>query len=107
MNELPPLQGLRVLRLSREGGVAPLPGLRRPCAIRLADCRPPERETLRQLLDRTLPRAVPEEDAGRGDQRFFLLELVFADAGQALTFSIPEDAAPEALVRIWREGGIA
>ncbi|HLT04945.1 MAG TPA: protealysin inhibitor emfourin [Pseudomonas sp.] len=107
MKPLPPMRRLRVLRLSREGGVAALPGLRRPCAIRLEDCEPPAREALCALLDRALSDAVPEEQAGRGDQRFFQLELLFADQAEELRFSIPEDAAPEALVQLWRDGGLA
>ena len=67
MKPLPPMRRLRVLRLSREGGVAALPGLRRPCAIRLEDCEPPAREALCALLDRALSDAVPEERAGRGE----------------------------------------
>ena len=107
MSQLPSLQALRVVRLSREGGVAALPGLRRPCAIRLEDCPPPQREALRSLLGQALPSAVAPEQAGRGDRRFFLVELVFAEQRESLNFSIPEDVAPDELIRLWRQGGIA
>ena len=104
MNRLPPLHSLRVVRLSREGGVAALPGLRRPCAIHLENCPPSAREALRVLLDQALPCAVAPEQAGRSDRRFFLLELDFAEQ-DALIFSIPEDAAPQDLIQLWRRGG--
>lgn len=106
MSRLPPLQELQALHLSREGGVAALPGLRRPCEIQLDDCPPPERKALRVLLNQTLPCAVAPEQAGSSDRRYFLLELVFAEPGEALSYHIPEDAAPEALVRLWRQGGL-
>lgn len=105
VSDLPSLQDLQWLHLSREGGVAVMPGLRRPCSIQLDECPEPLRETLRGLLDETLPCAVAPEEGGRGDRRYFLLELVFAGQDAPLRLCVPEEAAPAALVQLWRSGG--
>jgi hypothetical protein len=102
MIELPSLRRVSSLYLSREGGVAYLPGRRQRCTIDLADCPPDEREAICQVVKDAAPQAVATEQAGRGDQRYFLIELSFTDdEPEPLSFSVPEQDAPEELLRLW------
>lgn len=102
MIKLPPLQHVMGLKLSREGGLAYLPGRQQRCSIDLVDCPPDERAAICQVVKAAAPQAVAAEQAGRGDQRYFLIELSFTDEGpEPLSFSVPEHAAPEELLRLW------
>lgn len=103
MIELPSLDLVQLVRLTREGGVAYLPGLAQPRRIDMATCPPGVRETVCDALRLAAPKAVPGcADAG-GDQRYFHVEVEFQDAQTArISFDVPEADAPETLVRLWK-----
>ncbi len=103
MIELPSLDLVQLVRLTREGGLAYLPGLSEPRHIDMATCPPGLRQEVCDALQHAAPKAVPAcADAG-GDQRYFHVEVVYegAKTGQ-LSFDVPEADAPETLVRLWK-----
>lgn len=92
------------LRLAREGGLVAAPGLTRPREFALDDCAPAQRQRLAALIEtcRVRTRAQP----GRGDQRFFRLEL-WSDDGPGTAreqIRIDETDAPPELVALWAHG---
>jgi hypothetical protein len=98
-----PLSGLRadaVLELAREGGVAYMPALNGPRRILLAHFDDARRQHICQLINQALPYAEAEANAGRGDQRYFRLEL---RTERTLILIIPEAHVPEELVELWKE----
>jgi len=109
MIQLPPLDQASVVRVTREGGVAYVPGLSRPRSYQLGNCT----EELRQQIGEALQSAVPhaEERGGPGspggDQRFYRVEVVVESAtthsGSSVSFEVPETEAPEALVHLWKD----
>jgi len=108
MIQLPPLDQASVVRVTREGGVAYLPGLSRPRSYQLGNCS----EELRQQIGEALQSAAPhaEESGGPGspggDQRFYRVELVMHNAtahSGSVSFEVPETEAPEALVHLWKD----
>lgn len=101
MIELPPLDLARLVRLSREGGLAYLPALARPRSIDLATCPPGLRQEVCDALQSAAPVAV--ERCGGGDQRYFHVEVRYqGDAVADISFDVPEADAPDALVRLWK-----
>ncbi|MFY1933382.1 protealysin inhibitor emfourin [Achromobacter xylosoxidans] len=106
MIDLPPLEFALRVSLTREGGLAYLPGLARTRSIDLTDCPPGLRQEIGEALRRTAPLATPDCRAQGGDQRYFHVELVFRDPASgdtaSLTFDVPEAQAPDVLVRLWR-----
>ncbi len=108
MIQLPPLNETSVVRVTREGGIAYMPGLARPRSFQLGDCT----EELRQQIDDALQSAVPHADESGatspgGDQRVYRVEVVVesAAAGSSVSFDVPETEAPEALVHLWKDAG--
>jgi hypothetical protein len=108
MIQLPPLSETSVVRVTREGGVAYMPGLARPRSFQLGDCT----EELRKQIDDALQSAVPHADESGatspgGDQRVYRVEVVVqsAAAGSSVSFEVPETEAPEALVHLWKDAG--
>ncbi|ANF57173.1 protealysin inhibitor emfourin [Halotalea alkalilenta] len=91
-----------VVRISRQGGLAAIKALSRPRLLRLSDGD----EALRQRLGEMLERCAQEssEDAGRSDQRYFRIELRGASerADDETVLDVPEERAPEVLLRWWR-----
>lgn len=106
MIDLPPLEFALRVSLTREGGLAYVPGLARTRSIDLTDCPPALRQEVGEALRRTATLASPDCAALGGDQRYFHVELAFRDpaSGNAasLAFDVPEAQAPDALVRLWR-----
>ncbi|MFY1983347.1 protealysin inhibitor emfourin [Achromobacter xylosoxidans] len=106
MIDLPPLEFALRVSLTREGGLAYLPGLARTRSIDLTDCPPGLRQEVGEALRRTAPLATPDCPVQGGDQRYFHVELVFRDPASgdtaSLTFDVPEAQAPDVLVRLWR-----
>ncbi|MGE8632124.1 MAG: protealysin inhibitor emfourin [Achromobacter piechaudii] len=103
MIELPPLDLALLVRLTREGGVAYLPGLTQPRSINLATCAPGVRQEVCEVLQRSAPLAVPECAQAGGDQRYFHIEIVMdRDEDTAISFDVPESQAPETLVQLWK-----
>ncbi|MES1956295.1 protealysin inhibitor emfourin [Salinisphaera hydrothermalis] len=92
-------------RLTREGGLVAAPGLMRPREFAWGDCQPGrQQQRLAELVDVARERATARP--GRGDQRFFRLELF---AGDDLTtpteqLTIDETDAPPRLVALWEHG---
>ena len=108
MIHLPPMNEASVVRVTREGGIAYMPGLARPRSFQLGDCT----DELRRQIDDALQSAVPHaEESGSaatgGDQRFYRVEVVMEDAASAssVSFEVPETEAPEALVHLWKDAG--
>ncbi|MFF7395815.1 protealysin inhibitor emfourin [Achromobacter sp. NPDC008082] len=103
MIELPSLDLALLVRLTREGGVAYLPGLTQPRSINLATCPPTVRQEVCDVLQRAAPLAVPECGQAGGDQRYFHIEIVMdRDEGTAISFDVPEADAPDTLVQLWK-----
>lgn len=103
MIDLPPLDLVLLVRLSREGGLAYLPALSQPRSINLATCPPGVRQDVCEALQRSAPLAVPERGQSGGDQRYFHVEMVMdQDEPAAFSFDVPEADAPDMLVRLWK-----
>lgn len=102
MSTLPPLDAGTVLRLSREGGVAAMPGLRRERQVALDGFDPAQRQRLHALLETCAARTLPRARAGAGDRRYFAI----AWDGPDEPLRIAEDEAPAELVRLWRDGAL-
>lgn len=100
MSVLPPLDANGVLRLSREGGVAALPGLRRERRIAMDGFDPQQRQRLYALLEICAAHSVPRARAGAGDRRYFAIVW----DGPWAPLRIAEDDAPAELVQLWRNG---
>ncbi|MDR6601607.1 hypothetical protein J2732_002599 [Achromobacter deleyi] len=103
MIDLPPLDLVLLVRLSREGGLAYLPALSQPRSINLSTCSPGVRQDVSDALQRAAPKAVPECGQAGGDQRYFHIEMVMdRDDQTAVSFDVPEADAPDTLVRLWK-----
>lgn len=103
MIELPSLDLAQLVRLTREGGLAYLPGLAQPRHIDMTACPPGVRQEVCEALLHAAPKAVSCGPDARGDQRYFHVEVEFegADAPR-ITFDVPEADAPPALVQLWK-----
>ncbi|MGE4408094.1 protealysin inhibitor emfourin [Pseudomonas sp.] len=105
--KLPELGPDSSLRLSRQGGLAALPGLTRPRQIEFARCDAAQRRDICTLLERCLP--VASKTVGAGDQRYYRIELHYRreDADAEMILQIPEERAPQELVQLWQDGTTA
>ncbi|MBO1112852.1 protealysin inhibitor emfourin [Bordetella petrii] len=101
MIELPPLSQATLVRLSRQGGVAYLPGRAAPRDIDLRACPEDTRQQVCQALRQAAPLAAGEDEPG-GDQRYFRIEIWFVDEAATVRFQVPEARAPEPLLRLWK-----
>lgn len=103
MSDFPPLHLATIVRISLQGGVAFLPGLSRPRPIDLASCPGAERDEILHVLEASARQA--SDHCGRGDQRYFRIELVYQEGTdeKSASFQVPEDAAPEPLVGLWKK----
>lgn len=102
MIELPSLDLVRLVRLTREGGLAYLPGLAQPRRIDMSTCPPGVRQEVCDALQLAAPKAVAAAD-GSGDQRYFRVEVVYEGEETAqISFDVPEADAPDTLVRLWK-----
>jgi hypothetical protein len=106
MKTLPTLGDDAVVRLSRQGGVAAIHALTRPRRIEFAQCDIDQRTRICSLLEGCLPLA--DSASGRGDQRFFEIELHFRSGEQddRMVMKVPEDRAPGELVLLWDKGEV-
>lgn len=98
------LPGYARFRIAREGGLVAAPGLMRPREIALGECAPEQQQRLAALIDDCRGRASARP--GRGDQRFFRLELFSAVDPKVATeqLVVDESEAPPALVALWEHG---
>jgi hypothetical protein len=102
MKPLDTLQADAILELAREGGVSFMPRLNGPRRIALDHFSDERRQQICQLINQTLPYAQPPAQAGRGDQRYFRVEI---RGKRSLILVIPEAQVPSELVDLWRGGG--
>ncbi|CAD1785879.1 hypothetical protein CPBF426_00780 [Xanthomonas arboricola pv. juglandis] len=96
----PPVEAGVTLRLAREGGVAAFPAMRRERQLVMDELDDAQRLQLRSVLDQCLAHALPRPQAGGGDRRYFSI----AWDGGSEPLRIPEEHAPAAIVRLWKQG---
>jgi len=101
MIELPPLSDATLVRVSRQGGLAYLPGRAAPRDIDLRTCPEDIRRDVCQALRQAAPVASGDGAPG-GDQRYFRIEIRFVDEAASISFQVPETQAPELLQRLWK-----
>lgn len=101
MIEIPPLAQARLVRLSRQGGVAYVPARAAPREFDLQDCSESTRREVCQALQQAMLQATDGQGPG-GDQRYFSVEIWFVDEAPSVQFRVPETGAPEQLVRLWK-----
>lgn len=101
MIDLPPLSQATLVRLSRQGGLAYLPGRAAPRDIDLRNCPDEVRRDVCDALRQAAPQASSDGAAG-GDQRYFRIEIWFIDDPASVRFEVPEAQAPEPLLRLWK-----
>jgi hypothetical protein len=107
MIRLPPLDEATVVRVTREGGLAYLPGLSRPRSFQLGDCTDELRRQIGDALQSAAPHAgQPGATVSGGDQRFYRVEVLVQGTEEvSVSFEVPEAEAPEALVHLWKDAG--
>lgn len=107
MIRLPPLDEATVVRVTREGGLAYLPGLSRPRSFQLGDCNDELRRQIGDALQSAVPHASqPGATVSGGDQRFYRVEVLVQGTEEvSVSFEVPEAEAPEALVHLWKDAG--
>lgn len=102
MRPLPPWDTVVAVQVQRQGGVAAIPALAQPRMISLRRCPQDERGRLCAAIAQAA--AMAQEECGRGDQRYFTVEILRENDEEPLRFNIPEAGAPELLVNLWRHG---
>lgn len=109
MVHLPPLNQIRNVRIAREGGIAWTPGLSRPRSLSLDTCDEKRRHGIEEALqDAARCGAEGGACAQGGDQRFYRVDVLVNDTAgtcSTVSFEVPEDRVPEALVRLWKNAG--
>lgn len=106
MNE-PELTDDAVVELAREGGVAYIPKLSGKRTFVIAQLSEEQRQRLVEILHQTLPLAEQPgqpESPGRGDQRFYRLQITWSSRPTDVLLLIPESKAPPSFVELWRDG---
>ena len=107
MTDTPELTDDTVIELAREGGLAFIPKLSGKRRIIIAQLNAQQRLRLLEILHQTLPLGhVPgkRDSPGRGDQRFYRLQIIWAAQHNDMLLLIPENKAPQSLVELWRQG---
>ncbi|MGA6096375.1 protealysin inhibitor emfourin [Stutzerimonas marianensis] len=104
MKQLPALGLETRIRLSRQGGFAPMQALSRPREIDFAQCDEQQRGQICSVLQGCLP--LDASDSGGADRRYYQVELHYRHEAQddELVLRIPEEQAPGELVRLWDKG---
>lgn len=104
MKQLPELGRETRIRLSRQGGFAPMQALSRPREIAFAECDEQQRGQICSVLEGCLP-LDSGADSG-ADRRYYQVELHYrreTEDGE-MVLRIPEEQAPGELVRLWDKG---
>ncbi|GAB2797277.1 hypothetical protein GCM10027040_24880 [Halomonas shantousis] len=101
----PPLGASSVVAVSREGGLAHLPGLAAPRRIPCAQCSDEQRRHLHQLLTWAAQHDVSEEPVCGADRRIFRL-AVEEEAQPRWTAVVSEEQTPDELIMLWKRGGM-
>ncbi|HHW4680706.1 MAG TPA: protealysin inhibitor emfourin [Xylella taiwanensis] len=108
MTTIPELSDDTVIYVAREGGFAWIPKQAKPRRIALNQMCPPQRERICHILRQALPLGTPpaaQSPVGRGDQRYYCIEISDATQNQAgnTVIVIPEHQAPPELIQLWKE----
>ncbi|WBT60554.1 protealysin inhibitor emfourin [Kosakonia oryzendophytica] len=106
MNE-PELTDDAVVELAREGGLAFMPKLSGKRRIVIAQLSNEQRQRLVEILHQALPLGEPPGQTGspgRGDQRFYRVQITWTTQPTDVLLLIPESKAPPSFVDLWREG---
>lgn len=93
------LASTAIISIALEGGLAFFPGLANPRQIDLSAYTETERSKIQTLINAVVPVAKPS--VGRGDQRFYRIEIHNGATKQTLL--IPEQDAPEDLKKLWEQ----
>lgn len=109
MNTLPELTDDAVVEVAREGGFAWIPKLNPERRFALAQLPPPQKQRVCAVLEQAMPLGEPQgkaSSAGRGDQRYFRIQITYATHHEAgsIVILIPEQVAPPELEALWRDG---
>lgn len=109
MSALPELNDDAVIDVAREGGVAFIPKLSGPRRFALGQLSQDEKARVCSIMKQAMALgepAGPQSQAGRGDQRYFRIEITYATSHEAgnIVMVIPENLAPPALVELWKNG---
>lgn len=105
---LPELNNDAIIDVVREGGFAYIPKLAGPRRFALAQLSIPQREHVCSVLRQALALGKPEDEQngpGSGDRRYFRLEISYSrQQVNRIVIVIPEELAPDELVRLWQDG---
>lgn len=108
---VPELTDDAVIELAREGGFAFIPGLSGLRRITLSTLTPEQRQRVADILQQSFPFGLPPgqpDSPGRGDQRYFRIQILRTQHNQAqytdIIVLIPEEEAPPSLVELWQKG---
>jgi hypothetical protein len=96
-----------IIELAREGGVAWIPTLSGMRTIVVARLNDQQKQRIAEILQQSLPLGKPPgqpDSPGRGDQRFYRIQIISEQRYSRLIVLIPEERAPVALVNLWRDG---
>lgn len=109
MNQLPELTDDAIIELAREGGFAFIPTLAGQRRIALASLASPQRERVCDIVRKSVEvgePAGPSCSAGRGDQRYYRLQISYSShqVSGDIIILIPENLAPPELEQLWRDG---
>ncbi|CAM6222837.1 MULTISPECIES: protealysin inhibitor emfourin [Citrobacter] len=109
--DIPELTDDAVVELAREGGVAFIPKLSQQRKIALSTLSEAQRQRVADILRQSLSVGTPPGQAdspGRGDQRYFRIQIVWTRHDQAgyadIIVLVPENDAPASLVELWQKG---
>ena len=122
MIDLPPARRIRAVCIAREGGFARTPGLSRPRSVGLDGDGGATRQRLMQMLREAAESGGERGPGVQGDDRRSYGVEIFIDENDndgddvgaggrgdgpvpAVVFEVPEEQAPESLLRIWKEAG--
>lgn len=109
--DIPEFTDDTVVEVAREGGVAFIPKLSKQRKIALATLSAAQRQRVADILRQSLSVGAPpgqEDSPGRGDQRYFRIQIVWTQHNQAgyadMIVLVPENDAPPSLVELWQKG---
>lgn len=106
MDTLTALDHDAVIMVSREGGIAFMPKLNGARRIEAAQMSDDKRATVCQLINHMLScTPTTSAQAGSGDQRYYRLSINSGERCRDLELIVPETAAPQELVRLWKDAG--
>lgn len=110
MTLLSPLNEHTVLDVTREGGLAFIPAFNVHQRVAWCDLSFTQRERLCALINpmASLVSTGGGPSAGRGDQRFYRIQILEHDPTQhsppGLEIVVPESSAPPELAMLWKNG---